>query len=78
MTRGTFLAVLLCAGALVFQIWVTLRLRRTQIFDSAQKSAQFKLIWLLPVVGAAIVSSVLASEEQYEAREERKDERGQS
>jgi len=74
MHRGTWFGLSLLAGALIFQVWVTLRLRRTQIFDAPQKSAQTKLIWLLPVVGAAIVFSVMVSEDQHE----RKDERGQS
>jgi hypothetical protein len=74
MHRGTWFGMALILGALVFQVWVTLRLRRTPIFDSSQKRAQTKLIWLLPVVGAAIVFSVLMSEEQYE----RKDDHGQS
>jgi len=74
MHRGSWFGIVLLVAALVFQIWVTLRLRRTQIYDRAQKSAQAKLIWLLPVVGAAIVFSVLVSEEAYE----RKDQGGQS
>jgi hypothetical protein len=74
MYRGTWFGILLLAAALAFQVWVTLRVRRTPIYDRAQKSAQSKLIWLLPVVGAAIVFSVLISEEQYE----RKDQGGQS
>jgi putative copper export protein len=78
MHRGTWLGVSLLMAALVFQIWVTVRLRRTQIFDRSQKSAQTKLIWLVPVVGAAIVFSVLVSEEQYDRKEGRRDDRGQS
>jgi hypothetical protein len=78
MHRGTWLGVSLLLAALAFQIWVTVRLRRTQIFDRSQKSAQTKLIWLVPVVGAAIVFSVLVSEEQYDRKEEPKDDRGQS
>jgi hypothetical protein len=74
MHRGSWFGVALIVAALVFQIWVTLRLRRTPIYDRSQKSAQAKLIWLLPVVGAAIVFSVLVSEEAYE----RKDQGGQS
>jgi cytochrome bd-type quinol oxidase subunit 2 len=74
MYRGTWFGIVLLLAALAFQIWVTLRIRRTPIYDRAQKSAQAKLIWLLPVVGAAIVFSVLVSEEQYE----RKDRHGQS
>jgi hypothetical protein len=62
-------------AALVFQIWVTVRLRRTPIFDPTQKSAQTKLIWLVPVIGAAIVFTVLLGEEQHERRH---DDRGQS
>lgn len=74
MHRGSWFGVLLVLAALAFQAWVTLRLRRSQIFDVSQKRAQTKLIWLLPVVGAAIVFSVLKSEEQYE----RRDDQGQS
>lgn len=74
MHHGTWLATLLLIAAFAFQVWVTLRLRRTPIYDGAQKSAQTKLIWMLPVVGAAIVFSVLTSEEAYE----RRDNKGQS
>jgi hypothetical protein len=76
MQHGTWLAFSLLTLALVFQVWVTVRLRRTPIFDGSQKRAQTKLIWLVPVVGAAIVFSVLVSEEAYENKD--KDERGQS
>jgi hypothetical protein len=74
MHRGSWFGVVLLVAALAFQIWVTLRLRRSTIYDRSQKNAQAKLIWLLPVVGAAIVFSVLVSEEAYE----RKDSGGQS
>ena len=74
MHRGSWFGIVLVVAALAFQVWVTLRVRRTPIYDREQKSAQSKLIWLLPVVGAAIVFSVLMSEEQYE----RKDNGGQS
>jgi hypothetical protein len=74
MHRGSWFGILLVVAAFLFQLWVTLRLRRTPIYDRSQKIAQTKLIWLLPVVGAAIVFSVLASEEAYE----RKDRSGHS
>jgi cytochrome bd-type quinol oxidase subunit 2 len=76
MHRGSWFGIALIVATLVFQVWVTLRLRRTQIYDRFQKSAQTKLIWLLPVVGAAIVFSVLVSEEAYERKD--KDQGGQS
>lgn len=76
MHSGSTWFVLFCLfAALVFQIWVTVRLRRTPIFDPPQKSAQTKLIWLVPVIGAAIVFTVLLGEEQHERRH---DDRGQS
>ncbi|HTV20535.1 MAG TPA: hypothetical protein VMG12_17750 [Polyangiaceae bacterium] len=70
MHRGSWFGIVLLGAALVFQIWVTLRLRKTVIYDRSQKSAQAKLIWLLPVVGAAIVFSVLISEEAYERKDQ--------
>jgi hypothetical protein len=69
MHRGSWFGIVLLVAALVFQVWVTLRLRRTSIYDRSQKSAQTKLIWLLPVVGAAIVVSVLVGEEAHERRD---------
>lgn len=74
MHRGSWFGILLVGATLAFQIWVTWRLLRTPIYDGSQKRAQTKLIWLLPLVGAAIVFSVLVNEEAYE----RKDNGGQS
>lgn len=72
---STWFVVLTLVSILAFQIWVTVRLRRTPIFDSPQKNAQTKLIWLVPLIGAAIVFAVLVGEEQHERRH---DDRGQS
>lgn len=57
-----FLSGLLVA-ALVFQVWVTVRLWRTDWFERAEKVAQSKLIWLLPILGAVMVYSVITDEE---------------
>ena len=73
---STWFVLLSLLSALLFQIWGTVRLRRTPIFDPSQKSAQTKLIWLVPVIGAAIVFAVLVGEEQHERRHD--DDRGQS
>ncbi|MEY4550396.1 MAG: hypothetical protein RL685_6591 [Pseudomonadota bacterium] len=72
---STWFVLLGLLSVLLFQIWVTVRLRRTPIFDPPQKSAQTKLIWLVPLVGAAIVFAVLVGEEQHERRH---DDKGQS
>jgi hypothetical protein len=52
--------------ALGFQGWVTYRVWRTRVFERAQKMNQAKLIWLLPVLGAIMVFSVLHQEERAE------------
>lgn len=52
--------------ALGFQAWVTFRVWRSQVFERAQKLNQSKLIWLLPVLGAIMVFSVLTQEERAE------------
>lgn len=53
-----FVAALL-AFALLLQIFATLRVRGSKSYASDQKSAQFKLIWMLPVLGAATVLAVM-------------------
>jgi hypothetical protein len=52
--------------ALVFQGWVTYRVARSRVFERSQKLNQAKLIWLLPVLGAIMVFSVLHQEERAE------------
>ena len=52
--------------ALAFQGWVTYRVARSRVFERAQKLNQAKLIWLLPVLGAIMVFSVLHQEEGAE------------
>jgi cytochrome bd-type quinol oxidase subunit 2 len=69
MDRESWFGLGVLAVVLVFQAWVTVRLRRTPIFDRPEKYAQTKLIWLVPVIGAAIVFAVLRSEEQQERRD---------
>lgn len=68
MERAGIVGMLLVVGAVLFQVWVTVRVFRSRLYESSQKSAQAKLIWLLPVLGAIIAFSVLASEEQAERR----------
>ncbi|MFZ5893422.1 MAG: hypothetical protein ACOY0T_20340 [Myxococcota bacterium] len=68
MERAGIVGALLVIGAVLFQVWVTVRVFRSRLYESSQKSAQAKLIWLLPVLGAIIAFSVLTSEEQAERR----------
>lgn len=50
--------------AVAFQVWVTLRLWRIDWFERTEKVAQSKLIWLLPILGAVMVYSVIADEDE--------------
>ena len=62
----TFHLVLAAAlvGVIGFQVWLTRRVWRSSLYERDQKLAQAKLIWLLPVLGAAIVFTVLQQEDE--------------
>jgi hypothetical protein len=64
MKPGVILGILLLVGIFAFQVRTTVRVWRSRAFDKPQKVAQSRLIWLLPVIGAAIVGSVLEDEER--------------
>lgn len=51
-------AVAICA----FQFWVSVRLLRSSLYESNQKWLQLGLIWLIPIVGAVVVQSMMSSE----------------
>jgi small-conductance mechanosensitive channel len=57
------LAVLLVA-VVAFQAWVTVRVHRSSEYDPDQKRAQTKLIWLVPLIGAAVAFSVLEDDDK--------------
>jgi prolipoprotein diacylglyceryltransferase len=58
-----FLALMLLV-AIAFQIWVTVRVWRIDWFERKEKMAQSRLIWLLPILGAAMVYSVITDEDE--------------
>jgi hypothetical protein len=62
--RASIVGALILLVVLVFQLRVTTRVWRSQAFDRGQKMAQSKLIWLLPLIGAALVMSVLEEEDE--------------
>jgi hypothetical protein len=57
---------LVLVGLLCFQVWITVRVWRSPLYERSQKWAQSKLIWLLPVLGAVFAFSVLSDEERAE------------
>lgn len=61
-----FIFVLVVVAAL--QAFLTVRVWRAQSYDREQKVAQTKLIWLLPVLGAVLVFSLMPDESDSNQR----------
>ncbi len=64
MDRASIVGSVILLVVLLFQVRVTTRVWRSQAFDRPQKMAQSKLIWMLPLIGAALVLSVLDEEDE--------------
>ena len=54
------------AGVLAFQAWLTLRVFKSRLYERKQKIWQAQLIWLLPVLGAGLVFSILQEDSKAE------------
>jgi hypothetical protein len=67
---GTFEIVIGAAllGLIGFQIWLTTRVFRSGIYERKQKIWQAQLIWLVPILGAGIVFSILQEDDKAERR----------
>ncbi len=66
MERAEWVGALIILAIIAFQTRTTLRVWRSKLYDRSQKVAQSQLIWLLPLIGAVIVLSVLEDEAQRE------------
>jgi hypothetical protein len=53
---------------LAYQGYVTIRVRGQDNYSTKQKVLQIALIWLLPVVGAAVVQAFSASDSEIPVR----------
>ena len=51
-------------AVLIYQGYVTLRVRARDSYSEKQKVLQTVLIWLLPVLGAAVVHAFIASDNE--------------
>lgn len=50
--------ILLLLATIAFQAWLTREIWRCDAYDRDQRTAQTRLIWLLPLVGALVVYAV--------------------
>jgi hypothetical protein len=64
-----FILLGLAALAFALQIFATVRVRTSPSYAADQKTAQFKLIWLLPVLGAAMVLVVMHQDGELISRD---------
>jgi putative copper export protein len=53
---------LVIVGIAAFQVWLTMRVFRSNMFERKQKVLQAQLIWLIPIIGSVLVFSVLQEE----------------
>ena len=63
---GTFEIVVGSAllAVVAFQIWLTVRVHKSGLYEPKQKVLQTQLIWLLPIIGAGLVFSILHEDEK--------------
>jgi hypothetical protein len=65
--HGFEFAITAVVVALVaFQAWLTVRVFKSRLYDRKQKLWQAQLIWLLPVIGAGLVFSILQEDARAE------------
>jgi hypothetical protein len=57
-----FISLVLLA-LVVFQIWLTVRVFRSSMYEKKQKIWQAQLIWFLPIIGAGLVFSILREDD---------------
>ncbi|WP_437738141.1 hypothetical protein [Sorangium sp. So ce1335] len=64
MTPFDFVIGAALAALLAFQIYVTVRVFRSRVYEPKQKVYQAQLVWLLPIIGAGLVFSILQEEDK--------------
>jgi hypothetical protein len=66
MSLFEILVLLAVAAVVVFQAWLTRRVWKSELYERKQKIWQAQLIWLLPVIGAGLVFSILQEDRKAE------------
>jgi putative copper export protein len=60
------LVALALLAVVAFQAWLTRRVFQSQLYERKQKIWQAQLIWLLPILGAGLVFSILQEDRKAE------------
>jgi hypothetical protein len=66
MSPFEIIVALAVASVVVFQAWLTRRVFKSQLYERKQKIWQAQLIWLLPILGAGLVFSILQEDQKAE------------
>ena len=66
MSAFEIVVALALAAVVVFQAWLTRRVWKSHLYERKQKIWQAQLIWLLPILGAGLVFSILQEDRQAE------------
>ncbi len=66
MSPFEILLLLAVFSVVVFQAWLTRRVFKSNLYERKQKIWQAQLIWLLPILGAGLVFSILHEDRQAE------------
>jgi len=66
MSAFECLVSLVLAALVAFQTWLTVRVFRSGLYERKQKIWQAQLIWLLPIIGAGLVFSILNEDRKAE------------
>jgi hypothetical protein len=66
MSAFEVVVALVLASVVAFQAWLTRRVWRSHLYERKQKIWQAQLIWLLPIVGAGLVFTILQEDRQAE------------
>ncbi|AUX43308.1 hypothetical protein SOCE26_047530 [Sorangium cellulosum] len=64
MTPFDFLIGAALAALFAFQVYVTVRVFRSRLYEPKQKVWQAQLVWLLPIIGAGLVFTILQEEDK--------------
>jgi hypothetical protein len=63
MSTSDFVFGAMLLGLVGFQVWLTRKVWISQMFDRQQKMRQSQLIWLVPLVGAVLVFSLMPEDD---------------
>lgn len=64
------LTVWILAGVLLLQLFVSVRVWRSRLYRPAERRAQLRLIWLVPLFGASLSLAMLASDRNHPPRDD--------